>query len=48
MWKGEHQGREVAVKVLRVCASSDFNKITMVSHSKSFPAADIRVVIVIA
>ena len=46
--KGEHQGREVAVKVLRVYTSNDFDKIRRVSHSKTFPEADIRVVIVIA
>ena len=29
---GEHQGRKVAVKVLKVYLTSDFNKITSVSH----------------
>ena len=28
MWKGKHKGRHVAVKVLRVYSTSDFNKIT--------------------
>ena len=28
--KGEHQGREVAVKVLKVYQTSDFDKITRV------------------
>ncbi|KAF9644930.1 kinase-like protein, partial [Thelephora ganbajun] len=28
VWKGEHQGRDVAVKVLRVYSTSDFDKIT--------------------
>ena len=27
VWKGEHQGRHVAVKVLRVYSTSDFDKI---------------------
>lgn len=31
VWKGEHQGRKVAVKVLRVYSTSDFFKITSVS-----------------
>ena len=30
MWLGDHQGRQVAVKVLRVYLSSDFDKITHV------------------
>ena len=29
---GEHRGRKVAVKVLRVYSESDFNKIISVSH----------------
>jgi len=29
---GEYQGRKVAVKVLKVYSTSDFNKITGVSH----------------
>ena len=32
MWTGKHQGRKVAVKVLRVYLTSDFNKITSVGH----------------
>jgi len=32
VWIGEHQGREVAVKVLRVYSASDLDKITSVSH----------------
>ena len=32
MWMGEHRGRKVAVKVLKVYLTSDFNKITSVSH----------------
>ena len=28
MWMGEHQDRKVAVKVLRVCLTSKFDKIT--------------------
>jgi len=30
VWKGEHQGRQVAVKVLRVYSTSDFYKVTSV------------------
>lgn len=30
VWKGQHQGRKVAVKVLRVSLESDLNKITRV------------------
>jgi hypothetical protein len=30
VWKGEHQGRSVAVKVLRIYSTSDFDKITRV------------------
>ena len=33
VWKGEHQGRHVAVKVLRVYSTSDFDKITSVRFS---------------
>ena len=32
VWMGEHQGHKVAVKVLKVYSTSDFNKITSVSH----------------
>jgi len=32
VWAGEHQGLKVAVKVLRVYSTSDFNRITSVSH----------------
>ena len=32
VWKAEHCGRDVAVKVLRVYSSSDFQKITGVGH----------------
>ena len=32
VWKGEHQGREVAVKVLRVYKTSDLEKVTGVGH----------------
>ena len=35
MWMGEHQGRKVAVKVLRVYSTSNLDEITNVScHSK--------------
>ena len=30
VWKGEHQGCHVAIKVLRVYSTSDFDKITIV------------------
>jgi len=34
VWKGEHQGRQVAVKVLRIYSMSDFGKIASVgSHN---------------
>jgi len=32
VWMGEHQGRKVAVKVLRVYSTSDLDKITTVGH----------------
>ena len=32
MWMGNHQGRKVAVKVLKVYSTDDFNKITSVGH----------------
>lgn len=36
VWKGEHKGRQVAIKVLRVYSTSDFEKITSVGpHSFS-------------
>ena len=36
VWKGEHQGREVAVKVLRVYVTSNIVKITRVGfHTRS-------------
>ena len=31
VWKGKHQGREVAVKVLKVSEASDLAKVTKVS-----------------
>jgi len=33
VWKGEHQGREVAVKVLKVYLTSDFDEITRVGYT---------------
>jgi len=36
IWLGEYQGRKVAVKVLRVYSTSDFNKITSVGHHPRF------------
>ena len=32
MWEGEYRELEVAVKVLRIYATSDLQKITRVSH----------------
>ena len=32
VWKGTYHGREVAIKVLRVYATSDLQKITRVSY----------------
>ena len=31
VWKGKHQGREVAVKVLKISTTSDLAKVTKVS-----------------
>jgi len=42
VWKGEHQGRTVAVKVLRVYSTSDFNKITNVGHHLRFAKSAYR------
>jgi len=42
MWMGEHQGRTVAVKVLKVYSTSDFNKITNVSHHLRFAKSAYR------
>ena len=36
VWKGEHQGREVAVKVLRVYVTSNLVQITKVGLLQSF------------
>ena len=36
VWKGEHGGREVAVKVLRTYSNSDFKKIVGVSSQMRF------------
>lgn len=33
VWKGEHQGRHVAVKVLRVYSTSDFGKVASVGSN---------------
>ena len=33
MWKGNHRGREVAAKVLRVYQTSDFKKVAKVGPS---------------
>ena len=37
VWMGESQGRKVAVKVLRVCSTSNFDKITGVGCLRSSP-----------
>ena len=37
VWKGEHQGRKVAVKVLGIYLTSDFNKITRVGGQLAYP-----------
>ena len=37
VWKHKHEGREVAVKVLRTYANSDLRKITRVSHGDDQP-----------
>ena len=39
---GRHQGRNVAVKVLRVYSSSDFNNITSVGHYPSLDKSTYR------
>ena len=48
VWMGEHQGRKVAVKVLRVLLTSDLDKITKVGRSQRLPAACVKVLIEIA
>ena len=37
MWMGEHQGLQVAVKVLRVYSTSDFGKVINASYLCSTP-----------
>ena len=37
MWMGEHQGLQVAVKVLRVYSTSDFDKIINAGYLYSIP-----------
>ena len=39
VWKGEHCGRDVAVKVIRIYSRSDLQKITGVSHRFFLPCA---------
>ena len=41
VWMGEHQGRKVAVKVLRIYTTSNLDKIISVSDSLKFPIAHI-------
>jgi len=42
VWVGEHQGHKVAVKVLKVYSTSDFNKITSVGHHLRFAKSTYR------
>ena len=35
VWKGEHEGIHIAVKVLKICATSDLNKIRKVGFPVS-------------
>ena len=37
VWKSQHEGREVAVKVLRVYQTSNFNKVRRVSRGYDYP-----------
>jgi len=37
VWKGEHQGREVAVKVLKVYLTSNLDKIMRVGYRCDYP-----------
>ena len=37
VWKGQHEGREVAVKVLRVCPTSGPDKVMRVSYQCHYP-----------
>ena len=39
---GEHQGRKVAVKVLKVYSTSNFNEITSVGHHPRFARSAYR------
>jgi hypothetical protein len=42
VWKGEHCGRDVAIKVLRIYSNSDLQKIIGVSHRHaSCPCANL-------
>ena len=48
MWMGEYQGRKVAVKVLKVYSTSDFNKITSVGHHSRFAKVRIEELMIVA
>jgi hypothetical protein len=48
VWKGEHEGRKVAVKVLRIYTTSNLRKVTSVGHSLNFPIVPIKVLTTIA
>ena len=47
VWMGEHQGRKVAVKVLRIFSTSNLDKITSVGRSLGLPMAHVKVLIAI-
>ena len=48
VWKGEHRGRKVAVKVLRLYTTSNLDKITTVGFSIAISTSHITVLIAIA
>ena len=41
MWKGDHRGREVAVKVIRTYTKGDLQKVVGVSHSTCSRAGEL-------
>ena len=43
VWMGEHRGRKVAVKVLRINMRSNLDKMTAVGRSLNFPMVHIKV-----
>ena len=44
MWMGEHQGCNVAVKVLKIYSTSNLSKITKVCDPQTLPAARLIVI----